>query len=316
MQHREMLADSFSIITREGVSAELFLITKKKKQTTEYEVFRTILTVESEKLLLEQIQEELSRIIAKDIVFGEYQPGLSIDRDYVAFLPVLEVPYAVEIVEKLDTLGDLDVAPYADQNFIKQIWALAVVVRSCCGRSEKLFWKFTPSKMLASRRALIWRESDLAPSNDPILNIDNKLSCLISSNNIFIFKVNSFELIFNYIEKLEENANAILGMLNQKNSGLITGVELLQMAKSDIRKLRKLASLDQASLEELATKLTPQRLARIKEDYQCDFDVDPQTGQITLEKKGVWDVLRLLSDEFLESEVTGIKYEVFGKKRR
>ena len=263
MQHREMLADSFSIITREGVSAELFLITKKKKQTTEYEVFRTILTVESEKLLLEQIQEELARIIDKDSVFGEYQPGLSIDRDYVAFLPVLEVPYAVEIVEKLDTLGDLDVAPYADQNFIKQIWALAVVVRSCCGRSEKLFWKFTPSKMLASRRALIWRESDLAPSNDPILNIDNKLSCLISSNNIFIFEVNSFELIFNYIEKLEENANAILGMLNQKNSGLITGVELLQMAKSDIRKLRKLASLDQASLEELATNLTPQRLARI-----------------------------------------------------
>lgn len=134
---------------------------------------------------------------------------------------------------------------------------------------------------------------------------------------LFIFKPGNFEKIFDYFETYEEKALNVFESLEQSDLVIHDLENLQKTIIGDNNSLRKMSVIEKRGVYDT---LTLEEAGRIIEDYNLNLEIvnDPEEGEgISVpDLRHRHDLLRLLNDDHLASDLTNELYQVYGKESR
>lgn len=273
----------------------------------------------------DSVRSMLRRIVADSLRKLAETPGLELvpwdDSAVVADRPVIEhvqstrVPNCTALLSELDNHMSLPMVNDLD-TIVRRVWAYAVDVSV---RDHRYVWfrKYSQGKILRPNKlqALLFRDGRLGSIDDQLLTIDGRVDAIIVDEDVLVLNKPSFELIFDYVEQYLVQATEIIEKLNECNI-LDDPHKLLELLACDTRKLKRIAAAADYVLSNDMGSDYVERVAEIRQQYGLNFDFDPDLGRILVDRSGTWDIIKLLADDFLSSDLTNQNYEVQSKRRR
>ncbi len=317
---------------------KLFFAEYNKKENP-YLVYKTKLGDESNHQIQEQLVEIAKDVLIRNVVRyterGElvkyylYTPTTKIDRLHVEYIPLEDIPNFETIYAELNRV---DLQFFSLANAKKIIGYIVKIPVSIEGtfEGELLFIKKYTVKGLLKRGRLNMiihgNEGRFSLFTENIVAIDKRFDVvLLNGNHIYngkergykvgyIFNKSQFESFFRFIETYTQEIDT------KKKDLLKTEIidsdnldQLVQYCEGDLRKIRKLAK---ALKDEHYKKLDYQKMIDIKEKYKLEDLTFTEDGKIVVTSQNIWTVLKLLSDDYLTSEITSNKYESHSKIKR
>ena len=182
-----------------------------------------------------------------------------------------------------------------------------------------LFKKSTPARLLKKRKlAVVFRNGQFNKLDSQIITLEDNYdaSLLIKDipdatpNVIIIFNRQLFEAFFSFIEHYQKDINDKIQIIN--DMALFDNVgNLIQLCQKDARKIKKLAKIVKSEYFNSMDK------TKIKESitaYGLKIDLNSE-NRIKLEDSDIWDILRILDDDCVKSDITGSKYLAHAKMK-
>ncbi|HMQ95772.1 MAG TPA: DUF4868 domain-containing protein [Candidatus Saccharibacteria bacterium] len=292
---------------KDSLTIDLFLFTKG------YTVYATRYD--------DQLKQQLKVLFLYDMVTGVQTGAASglavrdldnIDReDNVLLRTNLEkVEHAQEVIEQI-AYGEetLEVFTEGDHEFKK---VKGMVARFTPSEGEPFFVvKLLPqSQVLKGETAWMFSgDSFTRFSADAGLRVTPDNQVLIAGSEIFVFSESKFERLFGYSAKkfavAEEKIKEIEKHFKLK---MPDGMTLSDLARDNKTLINKLQKVD----PEMTTQ---EKLVDQADEMELELMSDEATGEIILmDAKDATKFVDLLSDDYLTSQMTGIKYIVKSKK--
>jgi Kiwa protein KwaB-like len=249
-----------------------------------------------------------------ELVLRQHDAGSKPDPHEVEYFDLDDHDSVANQVNLLATPSQIPVFTLAEK-FVAGLRFYAIVFR--CGNKPPLYFfrTYTPKKELSRSTlfAALFGDGTFDRVKTPLFLFDHKVDCLSHDGAMYIFNKHNFETIFQFFELVKATAEATLATI--KAHVPIANFDELEKSCSGHLKM-------QAKLKNIAGKpyLKKMKIADIKKVLK-HF---PSLGLKTVEKNGKemlvfdpkdkWALLRLLDDDYLDSLLTGEKYEVTGKR--
>ncbi len=292
---------------KDQLQIDLFLYTKG------YTVYATNYTQELKQqlkvLFLYDMISEVQTGAATGLTVREFEAAEAED-NVLEYTTLDKAEHAQEVIEQI-AYGEegLEVFSEGDHEF-KKVKGIIARFRHA-GREPFYITKLLPqAQVLKGATAWIFNEGSFRPfAADAGLRITPDSQVLIIGNDIFVFDEVKFVRLFGYDAKkfalAEEKIKAIeehFKLSFPEGASLDT---LVRDSKPLVNKLQKIDP-------ELVTQ---QQLMDHNDEIGMDLMQDDATGAIILmDTKDVQKFVNLLNDDYVTSEMTGIKYEVKNKK--
>jgi hypothetical protein len=264
-----------------------------------YEVLSTEITEDIGKTFKEIGRNKVETLLEiSGLKLKKYNPGVDTDQFVIEYIAVNEVSYLQEIYKDLKSL-DLHSFIIGESGVP---WFLAVNMED---EGLILFRKFTPSRILENKGLipLFERDGVFNRLQEPALTVDREIDCIydVTREEIYIFDRAQFETIFSFMEMFMAQVESNKPILARQD--LVDNTDLLvELCKSDPRKVRKLHSTLKSPALKLISKAD---LKGVYDEYVLDLEFT-ETGQVVVEQKNLWTILRALDDAYLLSTMTDI----------
>lgn len=321
-------------------NVRLFFVERNKErddignEIVSYNVYRSEFNSSNhsiERELVRIAKNTIRRIYSDSLIYVPYQPTTNLDRDHVEILDTSDVPNFESIytnifgnppIFNLEIIGELE-------NVWGYLLRIPVNFNDDITFNGNLFFvrKYTLQKLLGKKFLTFFLESNSGRWDviRDTLTIDTTFDGVIAVGyytvndtqgmygKAYIFNKGNFEQFFSFNESYERE------VLQRKQQLLNTNIIdqqnldfLIDKSKGDLKKIKKLADILRSGYY---TRLNPQVIRNIKTRFGLeDLQLDNQ-GRIVVTPTNIWTVLKLLHDDYLESPVTGYRYEVHSKKR-
>ena len=221
-----------------------------------------------------------------------------------------KVDHAQEVIEQI-RYGEeaLEVFREGDHEFKK---VKGIVTRFSRGGAEPFFIaKILPqSQVLKGATAWMYNGDSFQPfSADAGLRITPDNQVLIAGNDIFAFSESKFIRLFGYDAKqfavAEEKITEIEQNFKLKFPEGMTFDALVRDTKSLVSKLQKVD----------VGMVTQEQVVNQADEMGLELMTDDATGEIIImDAKDAAKFVNLLNDDYMTSDMTGIRYELKGKK--
>lgn len=240
------------------------------------------------------------------------------ERDYIEIIKKEDVPYLSGMMistadPKLDTIGE---------DHFDKIWGYMVRIEN---KDEILFLfkKYTPKKLLEKGKIpMVCRQGHFEKLESQIVAIeDNYDAALLIKENrkdriaaepfmLLIFNKSQFESLFSFMEFYKKVVEDKFNYIKDKALFDDTG-KLIKCCQNDARKIRKLARIINNGLFE------SMNLDKIKANAEAfnlkiEFDGD---WKIKINELQIWEILKILDDDYVKSEITDHRYEAHAKMK-
>ena len=244
----------------------------------------------------------------------EYNPGSKPDSHEVEFLDLADHESVESQVNSLASLAKIPVFKI-DEKFIAGIRFYAIVFQ--CGKTPPLYFfrTYTPKKELSRSKffAALFGDGAFDSVKDPLFLFDHKVDAVSQNGAMYIFNQHNFQKIFRFFELVTATAAQTLAAI--KLHVPIANFGDLEAACAGHLQM-------QAKLKNIASKpyLKKMKMANIKKVLKHFPNLGLKTVQkngkemLVFDPKDKWALLRLLDDDYLDSVLTGEKYEVTGKR--
>lgn len=307
----------------EDAQVKLFFISRRRNQATRellYDVLASRIRPEVAHDLKTNAINQIHGIQSRDHEVIEYGILLQSDRRLVETIDYRCVPFLVGILEKI--------AQPVDGNLISDddyphVWGYVVRVE-LINKTVFLFRKYTPKKLLEKDKlaCVIDRHGQFAKLSDQAIALDSHYDAalLLESREqnapdepslVYIFNHGSFESLFSFVEEYRQEIEG-----NQKQLGNMEILEdisqLIETCIADTRALRKLAKI---LVTRSYSSLTSDKIRETVHDYNLSVTLNTD-GKIMVTGENIWEILRILNDDYGESKATGNKYEMRAKVRK
>jgi hypothetical protein len=259
--------------------------------------------------------ERYSSLGAKDeLVQRQYDAGSKPDSHEVEFIDLADHESVEAQVNSLASLAEIPVFKI-DDKFISGIRFYAITFQ--CGKNPPLYFfrSYTPKKELSRSRqfAALFDKGTFDRIKSPLFLFDHKVDALSQDGAMYIFNQHNFQKIFRFFELVAKTAAQTLATI--KAYVPISNFDELEKACSGHLQM-------QAKLKNIAGKhyLKKMKIADIKKLLKHFPTLGLKTVQsngkemLVFDPKDKWALLRLLDDDYLDSVLTGEKYEVTGKR--
>ncbi len=292
---------------KDQLQIDLFLYTKG------YTVYATNYTQELKQqlkvLFLYEMISEVQTGAATGLTVREFEAAEAED-NVLEYTTLDKAEHVQEVIEQI-AYGEegLEVFSEGDHEF-KKVKGIIARFRHA-GREPFYITKLLPqAQVLKGATAWIFNEGSFRPfAADAGLRITPDNQVLIIGNDIFVFDEVKFVRLFGYDAKkfalAEEKIKAIeehFKLSFPEGASLDT---LVRDSKPLVNKLQKIDP----------QLVTQQQLMDHNDEIGMDLMQDDATGAIILmDTKDVQKFVNLLNDDYVTSEMTGIKYEVKNKK--
>lgn len=296
---------------KDQLEIDLFLFTKG------YTVYATKYS--------DKLKQQLKVLFLYDMISG-VQTGAAtglvvreidnIDRDDNVLLHVTldKVEHAQEVIEQI-AYGEeaLEVFNETDHEFKKIKGIVARCTPKAAGENAEPFYavKLLPqSQVLKGETAWMFNESSFQPfAAEAGLRVTPDNQVLIAGEDIFVFSEGKFERLFGYSAKKFAVADEKIREIEQHfKLKLPDGLTLSDLARDNKTLVNKLQKVD-------PTLTTQDKLLEHADTMELELMADDAAGEIILmDAKDAGKFIDLLSDDYLSSDMTGMKYLVKGKK--
>lgn len=249
-----------------------------------------------------------------ELVLRQHDAGSKPDSHEVEYLDLAEHGAVAKQVNSLASLAQIPVFKI-DDKFIAGLRFYVIAFQ--CGNNPPLYFfrTYTPKKELSRSPlfAALFGDGTFDRVKDTMFLFDHNVDCVSYDGTMYIFNKHNFEKIFRFFELVTKTAAQTLATI--KAHVPIDNFEELERACAGHLQM-------QAKLKNIAGKpyLKKMKIADIKK-LLTHF---PALGLKTVKKNGKemlvfdpkdkWALLRLLDDDYLDSMLTGQKYEVTGKR--
>lgn len=140
------------------------------------------------------------------------------------------------------------------------------------------------------------------------LQIPDDNQVLLVEDDIFVFNQSKFERLFNYHARMQSIARQKVAEIEAHfKLSFPEGVTLQSMVKEKKKTITKLQKIDPALV-------TQDQLLDQADEMGMELMVDDDGAIIILDNKDLDTFVNLLNDDYVESSMTGIKYEIRNKK--
>lgn len=302
---------------------KLFFVIRKKDQTTKeitYSVLSSRILPEVARDLKTSGINQLHGILSHDHELVNYDVLSQSDRKIIETIDYSCVPYLQQILSEIaapvnDNLLSNDDYPH--------VWGYIVRVESN-NKTAFLFRKYTPKKLLEKGKlaCVIDRQGQFAKINDQAIVLDSHYDAALLLRTqepgtpevtpiVYIFSHGSFDSLFSFIDQYQHQIETKKADLAGK--GFLENIStMVDTCCADTRAMRKLAKiLASASYN----TLTQETITETIRDYNLSVELNGE-GKIQVSDDNIWEVLRILNDDYGESKATGNKYEMRSKVRK
>jgi len=248
-----------------------------------------------------------------------YIPGRQIPDGHVMFLPVSDVPVLDSL--HLDRVTDRTF-PLFDPGSAEAGLPRMTITMASQGSLRSIFFRFMrPTARLARSRylAAVFRGPAFDVLRDEVLLFNEWVDAISTGGWIFFANRYNFDRSFEFFAQVQAKAAQTFDTVTAQLA--IEGLpELRASVTSDVNMMTKMASI-QRKIElhpEYAKALQMSRLlAFIDSNPQIDIDVVGEGSDRKLLFSGSpqrrWKILKLLDDDYLNSNLTTLNYEVDSK---
>jgi hypothetical protein len=256
-------------------------------------------------------------VLADHLRLIAYEPGYKADDGEVCWVDLQQAPGISEVVQRLLNFQALVIFE-EDDNFIESLVYYALFARVAAQRGI-VFFRKTSEKLVLGRGAsfaAIFRRGQYDRIEEMVFLFDRNIDCWSDGRYMFINNVGNFERMFRYFEQLQARAQQTVDAVLQRVP-ISNADEFRAACTTQVRFMTKLAVI--ASKPYLAL-IGMADIRRAINEHGLPVDVVRRNGQESLvfdpDPSRRWILLKLLDDDYLNSVMTHLKYEVNSKIAR
>lgn len=288
-----------------------YILRNKRGENLTYKVSGIKTDINISEFFKENIVDFLEKKLESNdnqIEYIDYDPDTKVERNIVLQIAKTEVDLVEEYLQKLEDLENMN-----DSKQIKQsnLWGYIVHFNDI---NLYLFKKFNSSKITLKAKgfmnALI-QDGILNSVEEDLITFDRNIDCILYEDKFLIFNKENFEKVFDFFEKMYEIVEA--NIINLATKGLIQETDkLFEHCKNDSRKIKKLKNILNSGLVDSIDKT---KFNDINDKFELGLEFDSH-GNILMNEEKTWQILALLNDDYLNSDLTSLNYEAQGKVKK
>lgn len=260
--------------------------------------------------LIHSITEDQKPVVEFDIRHSNK------NRTPIQVLDVSTLPSFVKLEDMSAGTIDLDTTTYeADQENLE---IEVIRVKSPSGKSVLGIQEYSSKHMLGSS---MWTQLVKRPGEEhydefkqQVIGIPEKVRAVVYDGYLYSKSPKALERIFDFEDEYEKEVDEVLDGFSDQDIRLDIDGDLKETLQSDIRHLRKFHEMKALGIHKKATQ---EDIERIVEDRDLPVDIERQNGTMKLSIDSGhdrWDLLDLLADDHVVSEMTENPYNADGKE--
>lgn len=262
-------------------------------------------------------REIAGNALADQLRLIPYQPGYKPDAGEVCWFDLQGAPEIAEIVQRVLNFQALVIFE-EDDDFIDSLIYYALFARVAAQRGV-VFFRKTSEKLVLGRGApfaAIFKRGHYDRVEETVFLFDRNIDCWSDGRYIFINNVGSFERMFRYFEQLQARAQQTVDAVLQRVP-ISNADEFRAACTTQIRFMTKLAVI---ATKPYLAQIGMADIRRAIDEHQLPVEVVQEDGQAKLvfdpDPSRRWILLKLLDDDYLNSVMTHLRYEVNSKIAR
>jgi hypothetical protein len=290
-------------VSQENIN--LFLITRNKKgEKIVYGALTTEIEEGIRQDFINTVQNQLDIIKSKGIRKRNYTTAKT-DDDFIETIEKDNIKYLDSI---LTTMVRADLESYTPK-YDNKLWAYAIDMGDII-----LFQKISAQKILTPSKKILLTfggEGKFSKFEQSLFAMNFDIDCVYCDETMYIINKVPFENIFSFVEQFKKEIDVKIANLATKDV-IVKLDSISDKCKTDPRKIKRLhAALNNGVINVLNVDIAN----KINSDYNLNLNFNAD-GKIEVNDDNIWDVLRVINDDYLKSIVTNNKYEIHGKLKK
>ncbi len=249
-----------------------------------------------------------------DLVLHPYDPGTKLDLHEVEILQISEHEAIKVQISGLSDITALD-GFLAEEKFLSSLRFYVIVLRPESGNPVYCFRTYSQKRELTRTRllAVVLKQGHYDRFTDRLFLFDQHIDCICRGNELFIFKKDNFQRIFQFYKLLLKTAKDTLQIIKEKIP--IDNFDDFEQACEG--HLQKVAKLKNIASKPYLKRVKMKDLKKVIKRYKLPIKTvgKGQGEKLHFDKSDRWAILRLLDDDYLESVMTGNTYEANSKRK-
>jgi hypothetical protein len=242
-----------------------------------------------------------------------YDAGSKPDTHEVEYLGLKDYEFVKDQVHSIWPIVDMPIFQ-AEDSFVGGLRFYVIVVQPEKGDPVFLFRSYGKSKELqrSSIFAAIFKKGHFDQIEEPTFLFDRRIDCMSRGEIMYVFRKDSFHKIFRFFEEVKRAAGKILEII--KAHVPISNFDAFAHACEG--HLQKMGKLNNIARKPYLAKISLADIKKVIKRNGLKVEITKQGGKemLVFNSEDKWSILRLLDDDYLESIMTSLKYEVSGKR--
>lgn len=260
--------------------------------------------------LTRSITEDEKRVVEFDIRYSNRE------RTPVQVLDVSALPSFAKLREISAGSVSLDTTTYDEDE--EQLEIEIIRVKSPSGKSVLGIQEYSSKYMLGSS---MWTRLVKDPKEEhynefkrQVIGIPKKVQAIVYDGYLYSSSPKALERIFDFEDEYEQEVEEVLDGFSEQDIQLDIDPDLKETLQSDIRHLRKFHEMKSLGIHRQATQ---DDIERVVEERDLPIDIEKRNGSMLLSVDSGhdrWELLDLLADDHVVSEMTENPYNADGKE--
>jgi hypothetical protein len=249
--------------------------------------------------------------------FIKYEPGYRPDDDEICYLPLSESDSVKQTIDSVSRFDDAELFEEKDE-IIDNLKFYGLIVDDDRGKQQAIFFREFTEKDELTRCGwipLIFERDTYNRVERKIFLFDDGIDCFAWDGYLFILSIQAFQRIFGYFEALKRKADQTLSVV-VTSLPISNFNDFTNACKADLRMLAKLAQIEK---KPYLQSLTMAKIKEIIVTFNIDVKIVVEGGKEKLVFEGSpskrWNILKLLDDDYLDSNLTTLKYASNSKRQ-
>jgi hypothetical protein len=237
-------------------------------------------------------------------VLAQYEAGSRPDGCELEYLKTKDHDFVATQIGSIRNVAGLPVFQQKTE-FVSNLQFYVIVVTPSTGGPSK---ELSRSKLFLA----VFSDGQYDRVRDPGLLFDERIDCMYYDGYLFIVNKSNFQRIFQFFEMVKKSARKALAVVRE-NIPISNFDKFEQACESHLQKLAKLKNISERPY---LTSLTVAKLKEVISEFELPIKTVKEGGveKLVFDPAEKWAILKLLDEDYLNSTLTGNKYEATGKR--
>ena len=290
---------------KEDLKIELFLISKN------YVLYRAKVHAELEKQLQPLFVDSVLEYVLDGIDSGLIVRGFEDAESEDNVLQRTKVDRIGDLVTVMDWVQNQEHAmeQFSEEHGLK---GMRGVLARCTAKGMKqtfyMIKKLPSAQMLDGEGTWVAQGNNFVPIIAGVLRIPSDNQLMVLDDDLYVFNQAKLEQLFGYNIKKQAIADKKVREIEENfKLSFADEMDLQTMVKGNKTLINKLQKID-------ATLVNQEQLLDAAEELGLNLMVDESGAIIIMNAKDLTVFVNLLNDDYIESDLTGLRYEIKSKK--